>query len=291
MVRGQEMEAVLGDAGRFAGLGDGHRIGFGPASRNLAKGRRRQGGVQRKRASTCTRKNRWEGASVRPRLTTFFGPAKRIVSFSDVLFPDKGDLTGCRTSDFAVGCIEFVSGAVARITCSIHTKRDHSLRIFGDDGVLTAQDCWDYGAPVLNPRVPKSWRERHPRQARMLGMGRPSVPLVRPSNFICYTDYAHRMDFCRGMAELAGCGGGKPATPSICAVAPAHDGTRHRHKRWRWPTRTSYDLRAGSSNAMGLLTGASAVFVPADCGCRKAGVHGEMPSCKEASGRANGRGR
>ena len=137
-------------------------------------------------------------------LTTFFGPAKRIVSFSDVLFPDKGDLTGCRTPDFAVGCIEFVSGAVARITCSIHTNRDHSLRIFGDDGVLTVPDCWDYGAPVyLNPRVPKSWRERHPRRARMLGMGWPSVPLVRPSNFIGYKPDSHRMDFCRGMAELA----------------------------------------------------------------------------------------
>ena len=55
MVSEQEMEAVLGDAGRFAGLGDGRRIGFGrfeilefkvdgktnakkpPASRNLAK--------------------------------------------------------------------------------------------------------------------------------------------------------------------------------------------------------------------------------------------------------------
>jgi predicted dehydrogenase len=137
-------------------------------------------------------------------LTTFFGPAKRIVSFSDVLFPDKGDLTGCRTPDFAVGCIEFVSGVVARITCSIHTNQDHSLRVFGDDGVLTVPDCWDYGAPVyLIPRVPKSWRERNSRRARVLRMGRPSVPLLRRSNFICYTDDAHRMDFCRGMAELA----------------------------------------------------------------------------------------
>ena len=37
-------------------------------------------------------------------------------------------------------------------------------------------------------------------------MGQPSVPLVRPSNFICYTDGAHRMDFCRGLAELADAG-------------------------------------------------------------------------------------
>jgi predicted dehydrogenase len=136
-------------------------------------------------------------------LMTFFGPAKRVVSFSHVLFPDKGDLTGCRTPDFAVGCIEFVSGAVARITCSIHTNRDHSLRIFGDDGVLSVPDGWDYGSPVyLDPRVPKSWREKHPRRAKLLGMGRPPMPLVRSSNFVCYKD-SHRMDVCRGIAEMA----------------------------------------------------------------------------------------
>jgi predicted dehydrogenase len=136
-------------------------------------------------------------------LTTFFGPAKRIVSFGDVLFPDKGGLTGCRTPDFTVGCIEFVSGAVARITCTIHTKQDHSLRIFGDDGVLSVPESWDYGSPVyLDRRVPKTWPERHRRRAKYLGLSRPSVPLVRPSNFICYRS-AHRMDFCRGMAELA----------------------------------------------------------------------------------------
>jgi predicted dehydrogenase len=136
-------------------------------------------------------------------LTAFFGPAKRVVSFSNVLFPDKGDLIGCRTPDFAIGCIEFVSGAVARITCSIHTNRDHSLRIFGDDGTLAVPDGWDYGAPVyLERRVPKSWREKHPRRARLLRMARPSVPLVRPANFICYTD-SHRMDVSRGIAEMA----------------------------------------------------------------------------------------
>jgi predicted dehydrogenase len=136
-------------------------------------------------------------------LTTFFGPAKRVVSFSNVLFPDKGDLTNCRTPDFAVGCIEFVSGAVARITCSIHTNRDHSLRIFGDDGVLSVPDGWDYGSPVyLDSRVPKSWREKHPRRAKLLGMGRSPLPSVHPSNFVCYTD-SHRMDVCRGIAEMA----------------------------------------------------------------------------------------
>ncbi len=136
-------------------------------------------------------------------LTTFFGPAKRVVSFSTIVFPDKGDAPVSSTPDFAVGCIEFASGVVARLTCSIHTNRDHSLRVFGDEGVLTVKETWDYGSPVyLDRRVPASWRERHPTRARLLGMARPTVPLVRPSNFICYKD-SHKMDFCRGLAELA----------------------------------------------------------------------------------------
>jgi predicted dehydrogenase len=137
-------------------------------------------------------------------LTTFFGPAKRIVSFANVLQDQKGDIVGCDAPDFAVGCIEFVSGLIARITCSIYAPRDHSLRIFGDDGVLSVPDCWDYGAPVhFDRRVPTSWRERHPRRAKLLGMSRPSLPLVRPSEFKSYREGAHRMDFSRGIAELA----------------------------------------------------------------------------------------
>jgi predicted dehydrogenase len=137
-------------------------------------------------------------------LTAFFGPAKRVTSFAHVLLQEKGGIADCDTPDFAVGCIEFASGPVARITCSIYTSRDHGLRIFGDEGVLSIPDCWDYGAPVcLDLRNPKSWRERHPRKANALGMERPGVPLVRPSKFKSYADHTHRMDFSRGIAELA----------------------------------------------------------------------------------------
>ena len=137
-------------------------------------------------------------------LTAFFGPAKQVFSFGDVLVSEKGGISGCQTPDFVVGCIEFASGLIARITCSIYGTRDHSLRIFGDDGVLSVPECWDYGAPVfLDRRIPKSWRENHPRRAKALGIGRPGVPLVRRSNFISYSNGGHRMDFSRGIAELA----------------------------------------------------------------------------------------
>jgi hypothetical protein len=38
--------------------------------------------------------------------------------------------------DFSVGCLQFRSGVVARLTCGIVAPHDHSLRIIGDKGVL-----------------------------------------------------------------------------------------------------------------------------------------------------------
>jgi predicted dehydrogenase len=137
-------------------------------------------------------------------LTAFFGPVKRVVSFANVVMQQKrGVANGC-TPDLVVGCVEFASGPVARITCSIYPVRDHSLRIFGDQGILSVPDCWDYGAPVyIERRIPTSWQERHPRRAKLLGIRRPTLPLVRPSTFTAYADGAHKMDFSRGIAELA----------------------------------------------------------------------------------------
>jgi predicted dehydrogenase len=137
-------------------------------------------------------------------LTAFFGPAKRVVSFANVIMQRKRGVTDGCTPDLVVGCVEFASGTSARITCGVYPTRDHSLRIFGDEGVLTVPDCWDYGAPVyIDRRVPTTWQERHPRGAKLLRMRRPALPLVRDVTFSAYSDGAHRMDFSRGIAELA----------------------------------------------------------------------------------------
>jgi len=137
-------------------------------------------------------------------LTAFFGAVKRVVSFAHVVMQQKRGLTNGCAPDMTVGCIEFVSGPVARITCGIYPAQDHSLRIFGDEGVLSVPECWDYGAPVyIERRTPASWQERHPRRAKLLGVGRPTVPLLRQPTAAVYTDGAHKMDFSRGIAELA----------------------------------------------------------------------------------------
>jgi hypothetical protein len=36
----------------------------------------------------------------------------------------------------------------ARLTCSIVAPYDHRIRIIGSEGVLTADECWQYAAPV-----------------------------------------------------------------------------------------------------------------------------------------------
>jgi predicted dehydrogenase len=136
-------------------------------------------------------------------LTAFFGPAKRVVSFSHTLLPDKGPNGDSGAPDFSVGTIEFESGIVARMTNSIYATKDHTLRIFGDEGTLTIPECWDYGAPVyLDHHIRKSWREKHPRRARILGMERRSLPPVRPAKFE-HCGFGHKMDLSRGISELA----------------------------------------------------------------------------------------
>jgi hypothetical protein len=92
---------------------------------------------------------------------------------------------------------------VARITCSSFTSGNHLFRVFGDDGILSTSECWDYASPVyVNLRIPRSWRDRHPRRAALLGV-RPHIPLVRRPSFAYERIMGLRMDFARGIAELA----------------------------------------------------------------------------------------
>ena len=138
-------------------------------------------------------------------LTAFFGPARSITSFAHVVLEDKGVPLGVRTPDFAAACLEFESGAAARLTCSLYAAHDHRLRIFGDCGVLSTPDCWSFASPVsLGRRTALGLRaEKHPALARMLGLGPRRVPLLRRPRFRHRVPGSNRMDFCRGIAELA----------------------------------------------------------------------------------------
>ncbi|MGF1497372.1 MAG: Gfo/Idh/MocA family protein [Elainellaceae cyanobacterium] len=147
-------------------------------------------------------------------LVAFFGPAQTITAFSSCTMPDKE--TDVRLTpnapDFSVACIQFASGVVARLTCSIVAPHDHGLKIVGDNGILYTDDCWYYRSPVYIRRrltirrktILTPWKRR----CRLVGKA--------PSRF-GYRG-SQQMDFCRGVAEMAEA----IAQQRPCRLSPAY---------------------------------------------------------------------
>ncbi|MGK7939209.1 MAG: Gfo/Idh/MocA family protein [Crocosphaera sp.] len=132
-------------------------------------------------------------------LTAFFGPVKTVTAFSSCLIPDKNTDVPLEINapDFSVACLEFDSGVVARLTCSIVAPHDHHFTIVGDQGLLSTKDCWYYRSPVyLQKRLTirrktfiSPWKQKYP----LVGKGRSKYGYKG----------SQEMDFCRGVAELA----------------------------------------------------------------------------------------
>jgi len=149
-------------------------------------------------------------------LAAFFGTASRVTTFASTLVPEKAPEAprARHTPDFSVACIEYASGLVARLTCSILAPRDHSITIIGDDGTLTVRDCWDDGSPViLNASSSRPAAARTPSSAiskwlsfpsrGQLADGAVTVPLLREPPQSLPGTGGNRMDFARGLAEVA----------------------------------------------------------------------------------------
>ncbi|MBI5927985.1 MAG: Gfo/Idh/MocA family oxidoreductase [Chloroflexi bacterium] len=143
-------------------------------------------------------------------LAAFFGPAKSVSTFTSQLIPDKQTDVPIEimSPDFSVACIEFASGVVARLTCSIVAPHDHSLRIVGDDGILSTHECWNYGSPVYikRPTAPSKLSrvaKRLPVLNAIPGIAEQQYPLVRKSTYQYRTADAYQMDYARGVEELA----------------------------------------------------------------------------------------
>jgi predicted dehydrogenase len=83
-------------------------------------------------------------------LCAMFGPVETVTAFSKCTIPDKTDslLDPPDTPDFSVACLDFRSGVVARVTCSIGAPFDHRMRIIGNKGMLTADTYRHYRCPV-----------------------------------------------------------------------------------------------------------------------------------------------
>ena len=127
-------------------------------------------------------------------LAAFFGPAQSVTALSSVQDSDKHSSVepGMVAPDFSVAAIQFASGVVARLTCSILAPHDHVLRIIGDEGVLHTPDVWRYDAPVYRRR----WMTVR-RRTLLNPIGLKQRRLREPGRALMADDRA------RGVAELA----------------------------------------------------------------------------------------
>jgi len=132
-------------------------------------------------------------------LAAWFGPATSVTSFASVQIPDKltDEPLNMESPDFSVACIQFKSGVVARLTCSIIGPHDHSLKIIGDEGVLYTHDAWDYRSPVYHRKMMKI------RRKTFLNPIKKRYRLLQEKQQKIQTKGAQNMDFSRGVAEMA----------------------------------------------------------------------------------------
>lgn len=132
-------------------------------------------------------------------LCAFFGPAEKVVAFGSVQVPDKvpGEELDMVSPDFTVGCIQWPSGLVARLTTGIVAPHDHQLTIVGTDGLLFTDETWDYQSPV------RSRRRLSIRKRTMLAPVAKRHKLVDLGFGETPKHGLQRMDFARGIAELA----------------------------------------------------------------------------------------
>ncbi|HEX3932332.1 MAG TPA: Gfo/Idh/MocA family oxidoreductase [Nocardioides sp.] len=83
-------------------------------------------------------------------LAALFGPVVSVTPFAACLIPDKSpDLPATPPApDLSVAVLRFGAGVVARLTCSTVAPYDHRLRIIGDEGMVTLDECWHNRSPV-----------------------------------------------------------------------------------------------------------------------------------------------
>jgi predicted dehydrogenase len=145
-------------------------------------------------------------------LVAFFGRVQSVTAFSSVQIPDKhADVKPeDNAPDFTVACLQFASGVVARVTCSIVGPHDHRLRIMGDTGVLSADECWHYASPVylynysrIGLKAEKyPLLKRHGISRMLFGLKRARLPSTRKTDWRVRMRLSY-MDLLRGVAEMA----------------------------------------------------------------------------------------
>lgn len=153
-------------------------------------------------------------------LSAFFGPVDTVTAFAtrQVLDPGCEIDSEVLPPDLTVACLKFKSGVMARLTSSWIAAPDHSLRIFGDAGVLSTDDLWAPRCSVCITRSkslkigPKTvtfpWKRKYPLSKppkRPLAIGSiVSSPKAIVRTLACRLHHLKkRVDFCIGPAEVA----------------------------------------------------------------------------------------
>lgn len=122
-------------------------------------------------------------------ICAIFGPVKSITAFSKLLVERKTDTPLCPsdTPDYSVACLDFENGVTARITCSWVAPRDHTFRIIGEEGEISADNIFHDQTPVYLERFSsvslgarKAYTARNqPLVGRFFGVGGRRLRLVR----------------------------------------------------------------------------------------------------------------
>jgi predicted dehydrogenase len=119
-------------------------------------------------------------------LTTFFGPASRVLGFARGLLPERTTLDGTAFTpaapDFVCALVEFRSGCIARLTTNFYVSHQsqQGLQFHGDEGFLHLGSFQEFDCAL---------------ELAGLDGSREAVPLLR-------TPYAG-IDWARGIVDLA----------------------------------------------------------------------------------------
>ena len=136
-------------------------------------------------------------------LLSFFGPARSVTAFSSTLIADKGfsQVPGPLPPDFSVAAFTFDDGVAARLTCGVVAQRDRRFRVFGEEGVLTVEDCWNFHSPVWLARQAVRAQSR---EASAVYLQQPElVEKPQGPRFDHHCGDPNDIDYSRGVAEFA----------------------------------------------------------------------------------------
>ena len=148
-------------------------------------------------------------------LVALFGAVETLTAFSATTFPDKGPGTEkiVMAPDFSVGCLQFRSGIVARLTSGLAAPKDRSLTIIGDKGSIVVADLWHNRSAVHLKEVgrPRKLTSRLATHSEAWlktflpwkpGPGRRlAYPAGKQASLL--PAYPSQIDFCRGIAAQA----------------------------------------------------------------------------------------